>query len=100
MLHGSALVETLPQLYKGDGRHAALLAAEYCPHIRFLLRSEEQAQRLSAADISLHSIFPCRIYCMAFEEGTQGSQRVWLDIVGSRASADVRFRGSGTRTRA
>ena len=56
-------------------------------HLRFLLHSAEQTQRLSDAYLSFHCLFPCQISILSGQEAIQSHQSIWKYSCGNQSVA-------------
>ena len=67
------MVAEVHNIYPRNGKHPLVLFIEHCSHFRFLLHPKEQAQCLPVTHLSVHRLFPCRIYHVSGPEKLKSS---------------------------
>ena len=67
------MVAEVHNIYPRNGQHPLVLFIEHCSHFRFLLHPKEQAQCLPVTHLSVHRLFPCRIYHVSGPEKLKSS---------------------------
>lgn len=65
------MVAEVHNIYPRNGQHPLVLFIEHCSHFRFLLHPKEQAQCLPVTHLSVHRLFPCRIYHVSGPENSK-----------------------------